>query len=198
MDLHETDTKRRKFLTVVTSGMGGLGLAAVSVPFLKSLLPSEAAKTAGAPVRADIGDVAPGELLTVAWRGKPVWILHRTEPMLDRLRQHDDLLLDPQSTASSQQPDYARNATRSIKPQYLVAVGICTHLGCVPQYRPDVAPADIGREWPGGFFCPCHKSKFDLAGRVFKRVPAPLNLVIPPHRYLSDTQVLIGEDSKPA
>lgn len=197
MDHHETDTRRRKFLTAVTSGMGGLGLAAVSVPFVKSMLPSEAARTAGAPVQADIGEVAPGQLLTVAWRGKPVWILHRTELMLDRLRQHDDLLLDPQSTASSQQPDYARNATRSIKPQYLVAVGICTHLGCVPHYRPDVAPADIGREWPGGFFCPCHKSKFDLAGRVFKRVPAPLNLVIPPHRYLSDTRLLIGEDSKP-
>lgn len=196
MDNQETDTRRRRFLTAVTSGMGALGLAAVSVPFVKSLLPSEAALSAGAPVRADIGQVVPGELLVVEWRGQPVWVLHRTAQMLARLGQHDERLRDPRSDAP-QQPGYARNATRSIKPQYLVAVGICTHLGCIPHYRPDVAPADLGPEWSGGFFCPCHGSKYDLAGRVFKNVPAPLNLVIPPHRYLSDTQVLIGEDSKP-
>lgn len=166
-------------------------MVAASIPFMKSMLPSEAAKAAGAPVEVDISKVEPGMLLTVKWRGKPVWIVHRTDAMLDLLDKHDDQLRDPQSL-QPQQPDYARNATRSIKQQYLVAIGICTHLGCIPTFRPEVAPADLGPDWPGGFYCPCHGSKFDLAGRVAKGVPAPLNLVIPPHEYLSDTRLLIG------
>ena len=197
MDNHETDASRRKFLTAATAGVGGAGLVAVSIPFVASMTPSEKAKAAGAPVEIDIGQVAPGMLLTVEWRGKPVWIVHRTDAMLDLLGKHDDQLADPQSR-KSQQPAYAANATRSIKPRYLIVTGICTHLGCVPSYRPDAASADLGPDWPGGFYCPCHGSRFDLAGRVAKNVPAPLNLEIPPHEYLSDTRLLIGKDSKQA
>jgi ubiquinol-cytochrome c reductase iron-sulfur subunit len=188
---HETDMRRRKFLIVATAGIGGVGLVATSIPFVESMLPSEAAKAAGTPVEVDISKVEPGMLLTVEWRGKLVWIVHRTEAMLDLLGKHDDRLADPQSR-QPQQPDYARNATRSIKPQYLVAIGICTHLGCIPLFRPEVAPPDLGPDWPGGFYCPCHCSKFDLAGRVLKNVPAPLNLVIPPHEYLSEARMLVG------
>lgn len=191
MASHTTDLRRRRFLIVATAGIGGVGLVVTSIPFVKSMLPSEAAKAAGTPVEVDISKVEPGMLLTVAWRGKPVWIVHRTDAMLDLLGKHDDRLADPQSR-QPQQPGYARNATRSIKPQYLVAIGICTHLGCIPTFRPEVAPADLGPDWPGGFYCPCHGSKFDLAGRVLKNIPAPLNLVIPPHEYLSETRLLIG------
>lgn len=134
-------------------------------------------------------------LVTVEWRGKPVWILHRTGQMLSLLNKHDDQLVDPKSLAS-QQPVYAKNATRSIRPEYLVVIGICTHLGCIPLYRPEVGAADLGPDWPGGFYCPCHGSKFDLAGRVVKNVPAPRNLDIPPHEYVSDTRLLIGKDSQ--
>lgn len=197
MDNHETDASRRKFLTVATAGVGGAGLVAVSIPFVASMAPSEKTKAAGAAVEVDVSQVAPGMLLTVEWRGKPVWIVHRTDAMLDLLGEHDDQLVDPQST-KPQQPDYAANATRSIKPRYLIVTGICTHLGCVPSYRPDAASADLGLDWPGGFYCPCHGSRFDLAGRVAKNVPAPLNLEIPPHEYLSDTRLLIGKDSKQA
>lgn len=191
MDSYEPDLRRRRFLIVATVGIGGAGLVAASIPFLESMSPSEAAKAAGTPVEVDISKVEPGMLLTVAWRGKPVWVVHRTGAMLDLLGKHDDRLADPQSR-QPQQPGYARNATRSINPQYLVAIGICTHLGCIPTFRPEVAPADLGPDWPGGFYCPCHGSKFDLAGRVLKNVPAPLNLVIPPHEYLSETRLLIG------
>ncbi|RJG03497.1 ubiquinol-cytochrome c reductase iron-sulfur subunit [Noviherbaspirillum sedimenti] len=195
MDKHDTNVHRRKFLTVAATGVGGIGLAATAIPFIKSMSPSEAAKAAGAPVEVDMSRVEPGMLVTVEWRGKPVWVLHRTEQMLDVLGKHDDQLVDPQSI-EPQQPAYAKNATRSIKPQYLVAVGICTHLGCIPLYRPEVAPADLGQDWPGGFYCPCHGSKFDLAGRVARNVPAPHNLEIPPHEYVSDTRLLIGKDSQ--
>lgn len=193
MNTHEANLSRRKFLTAATAGVGSIGIVTTAIPFVESLQPSEAAKAAGAPVEVDVGKAVPGALLTVEWRGKPIWIVHRTDRMLALLNQDPDELVDPDSERS-QQPAYAKNATRSIKPAYLIAIGICTHLGCIPIYRPDVAPADLGEEWRGGFYCPCHGSKFDLAGRVFKNVPAPRNLDIPPHAYLSETRVLIGED----
>jgi ubiquinol-cytochrome c reductase iron-sulfur subunit len=168
-------------------------MVATAVPFLESMSLSEAAKAAGAPVEVDLGRIAPGQIATVEWRGKPVWVVHRTEEMLKLLGQHDDLLADPQSS-KPQQPSYATNPTRSLKPEYFIAVGICTHLGCVPSYRQEIAPVDLGPNWPGGFYCPCHGSRFDLAGRVFKNVPAPLNLEVPQHVYLSDARVLVGQD----
>ncbi|RJG06489.1 ubiquinol-cytochrome c reductase iron-sulfur subunit [Noviherbaspirillum cavernae] len=191
----EANEPRRKFLLTATTGLGGIGLAAVAVPFLKSMGPSEAARAAGAPVQMDIDRIAPGRLVTMEWRGKPIWILHRTDEMLASLGKHDDLLADP-SSSQPQQPDYARNAARSIKPEFLVLTGICTHLGCIPVFRPDAGAADMGDDWPGGFYCPCHGSKFDLAGRVYKNVPAPLNLEVPVHRYLADGSLFVGEDEK--
>ncbi|MDQ9172175.1 ubiquinol-cytochrome c reductase iron-sulfur subunit [Oxalobacteraceae bacterium R-40] len=195
MNNDRIDIRRRKFITLAASGVGGAGLIASAVPFVASMSPSEAAKAAGAPVEVDLSSMQPGMLLTVEWRGKPVWILHRTDPMLTLLKRHDSLLLDPQSR-EPQQPDYAANATRSIKPQYLIVIGLCTHLGCIPTFRSDTTAADLGSDWPGGFYCPCHGSKFDLAGRVFKNVPAPLNLEVPRHEYLNDTRLLIGKDRK--
>jgi ubiquinol-cytochrome c reductase iron-sulfur subunit len=159
------------------------------------MLPSERAKAAGAPVEVDITKLEPGMLLLVEWRGKVVWVLNRTSEMLATLKKVDSELADPKSE-KPQQPAYAKNDTRAIKPQYLVVEGVCTHLGCSPVFRKDIAPADLGPDWLGGFFCPCHGSKFDLAGRVYKHVPAPTNLVVPPHVYLSDTTLLIGSDSK--
>jgi len=188
------DRSKRKFLIAATSAVGGVAVAGVAVPFVASMLPSARAKAAGAPVEVDISKVEPGMLLAVEWRGKPVWVVNRTREMLDLLGKHDDRLADPNSE-QPQQPDYAKNPTRSIKPEYLVAVGICTHLGCSPTYRREIGAADLGAEWPGGFFCPCHGSAFDLAGRVFAGVPAPVNLVIPPHQYLSDDMLLVGLDS---
>jgi len=197
VDGQKVDTRKRKFLIAATSAVGGVAVAGVAVPLVMSLLPSARAKAAGAPVEVDISKVEPGMLLTVEWRGKPVWIVNRSPEMLDLMAKHDDQLTDPRSEMP-QQPDYARNATRSIKPEYLVAVGICTHLGCSPTFRKDVGAADLGGDWPGGFFCPCHGSRFDLAARVFKGAPAPTNLVIPPHQYLSDAKLLIGVDAKGA
>lgn len=194
---HEADLRRRRFLTIATVGLGGIGAVATSVPFVASMSPSEAARAAGAPVEVDLNQVGPGKLITVEWRGRPVWVMHRTAQVLDLLGKHDDQLADPQSR-DPQQPDYAKNATRSIKPQYLIVIGICTHLGCIPVFRPEAAPADLGADWPGGFYCPCHGSKFDFAGRVFKNVPAPRNLEVPPHIYLSDTRMLIGDEAKRA
>jgi ubiquinol-cytochrome c reductase iron-sulfur subunit len=155
--------------------------------------PSAKARAAGAPVRADISKLEPGQMIRVKWRGKPVWIVDRTQEMLETLPTLDSQLRDPESL-QSEQPDYARNELRSIKPKYLILIGICTHLGCSPTFRPDVAPADLGKEWKGGFFCPCHGSRFDLAGRVYSGVPAPTNLPVPPHRYLSETEILIGDE----
>ena len=186
---------KRRFLIGATSVMGGIGIAAAAAPFVISLLPSERAKAAGAPVEVDISKVEPGQKINVEWRGKVCWVVNRTKAMLDTLPKMDSRVADPNSNVP-QQPPYCKNEARSIKPEWWVAVGICTHLGCSPTYRPEVAPADLGPEWLGGFFCPCHQSKFDLAGRVFKGVPAPTNLVIPPHRYLTDTRVVIGEDQK--
>ena len=183
---------RRKFLTLTTGVVGGIGAATVAVPFIKSWSPSEKAKAAGAPVAVDISKIQPGQLIRVEWRGKPVWVVSRTQKILDELATLNDKLRDPGSK-EPQQPDYALNESRSLKPEIFVAVGICTHLGCSPTYLPDSFSEQVeGVE--SGFFCPCHGSKFDLAGRVFQNVPAPLNLVIPPHHYLSDTEILIGLD----
>jgi ubiquinol-cytochrome c reductase iron-sulfur subunit len=194
MDLHPTNNRRRQFLMRTTATVGGAGLVASAIPFVESMAPSERARAAGAPVEFDLATVAPGALETVEWRGRPVWIVYRTAPMLALLGGHDDRLVDPASQAQ-QQPPYARNATRSILPRYLVLVGVCTHLGCTPAYRPQAGAAGLGADWPGGFYCPCHGSRFDLAGRVFKNVPAPRNLEVPPHRYLSQSRLLIGLDS---
>ena len=189
------DTSRRRFLTAATSVVGAVGAVYVAVPFVKSMWPSARAQAAGAPVEVDISKIEPGQMLNVEWRGKPVWIVNRTDEMLDSLNQLNDRVSDPDSQAS-EQPEYAQNQTRSLKDKdnVLVMVAICTHLGCSPKYRPDVAPADLGQDWLGGFFCPCHGSKFDLAGRVYKGMPAPLNMPVPPHRYIGDTVVLVGED----
>jgi ubiquinol-cytochrome c reductase iron-sulfur subunit len=193
VDGQKVDARKRKFLIAATSAVGGVAVAGVAVPLVMSMMPSARAKAAGAPVEVDISKIEPGMLLTVEWRGKPVWIVNRTKDMLDMLAKHDDQLADPRSEMP-QQPVYCKNANRSIKPEYLVAVGICTHLGCSPTYRKDIGSADLGTDWPGGFFCPCHGSRFDLAARVFKGVPAPTNLVIPPHQYVSDAKLLIGVD----
>jgi len=194
------DTKRRRVLAAATGIVGGVGIAAASIPFVASMLPSQRARAGGAPVDADFAKLGPGEQVTFEWRGKPVWILRRTATMLKALENpsHRARLADPDSQVKSQQPAYARNAFRSIMPEYLVLVPTCTHLGCVPTFRPDIAPSDLGPEWPGGYFCPCHGSKFDFAGRVYRNVPAPINLVVPPHRYLSATTVRIGENPEGA
>lgn len=186
---------RRRFLIAATSVAGTIATAAVATPFVMSMMPSERAKAAGAPVEVDISKLEPGMLLLVEWRGKVVWILDRTPEMLATLKKLDDQVVDPKSE-KPQQPPYAQNETRSIKPAILVVEGVCTHLGCSPVFRKDIAPADLGPDWLGGFFCPCHGSKFDLAGRVYKHLPAPTNLVVPPHKYLSDNLLLIGSDRK--
>ncbi len=196
MSAEGADLGRRRFLTLATSVVGGAGVVAAAVPFVVYMTPSARARAAGAPVEADISKLEPGQLIRVKWRGQPVWILRRTDEMLAGLKELSaaGILRDPNSEVADQQPPYAQNEFRSIKPEFLVAIGICTHLGCSPTYRPEVAPADLGPEWKGGFFCPCHGSRFDLAGRVYRGVPAQLNLKIPPHRYVSDTVVLVGED----
>jgi len=196
--LPESDTAippypaRRVWLTAACAA-GGAGIVATSVPFVVSMAPSERARALGAPVEIDVEPIKPGELRTVEWRGKPVWVLRRSTDMLATLRSHDDLLSDPQSGRRGQQPDYARNDLRSVKPDISVLVAICTHLGCIPTFRPEPGAADIGASWPGGFYCPCHGSKFDFAGRVFKNVPAPSNLEVPPHHYTGESTLLIGE-----
>src|SRR5690606_19508626 len=171
---------RRRFLLVTTSIAGAIAGVGVATPFLRSMMPSERAKAAGAPVEVDIDKLEPGMLLTVEWRGKPIWVLRRTEAMLETLEKLNSQLADPDSLRE-QQPAYAQNMTRSIKPEFLVVEGVCTHLGCAPTFRKDIAPADLGPDWLGGFFCPCHGSKFDLAGRVYSGVPAPPTLVVPPY-----------------
>jgi ubiquinol-cytochrome c reductase iron-sulfur subunit len=189
----EANNGRRRFLTAATTVVGAVGTGFALVPFISSMQPSAKARAAGAPVRADISKLESGQMIRVKWRGKPVWIVRRTPEMLEELPSLDADLRDPGSN-ESEQPDYAKNEVRSIKPEVLVLIGICTHLGCSPTYRPDVAPADLGPDWKGGFFCPCHGSRFDIAGRVYAGVPAPTNLPVPPHRYLSDDEILIGED----
>ncbi len=190
------DTGRRRFLTWSTAAVGGVGAAFVAVPFISSWNPSAKAKAAGAPVEVDVSKIEPGQLIRVEWRGKPVWVVSRTQETLDELTKIDKDLRDPDSD-EPQQPDYAQNTYRSIKPELLVTVGICTHLGCSPTYM----PGNFGAQVEGvdyGFFCPCHGSKFDMAGRVFKNVPAPLNLEVPPYYYMTDTTILVGEDEEGA
>lgn len=189
------DRSKRRLLIAATTAAGGVAAAGAATPFILSWMPSERAKAAGAPVEVDVSAIAPGTMLNVEWQGKPVWIVNRTKEMLDGLAKNKDVLVDPDSSIP-QQPDYSQNATRSIKPEYLVVLGICTHLGCSPTFRPEFAPADLGSDWVGGWFCPCHGSRFDLAGRVFKGAPAPTNLIVPPHKYLDDGRLLVGDDSK--
>ena len=189
----KVDCSRRRLL-VATATVGGLGGVAAAVPFVASMMPSERAKAAGAPVEVDISKLSPGQMMTVAWRGKPVWILNRTPEQLASLKVTDTEVSDPKSE-KDQQPDYCRNETRSIKPAILVAVGICTHLGCSPSEKFKTgADSGVAPDWVGGFVCPCHGSTFDLAGRVFKDKPAPTNLVVPQHMYLGDARIVIGED----
>jgi ubiquinol-cytochrome c reductase iron-sulfur subunit len=185
---------RRRFLTATTAVVGGVGAVAVAVPFIKSWNPSAKAKAAGAPVEVDIGKLEEGQMVRVEWRGKPVWVVRRAQSVVDGLKSVDGQLRDPDS-GEAQQPAYAQNAYRSIKPEYFVAVGICTHLGCSPTYLPDSFSEQV-QGVTSGFFCPCHGSKFDMAGRVFQGVPAPLNLVVPKHMYLSDTRIIIGVDEE--
>jgi ubiquinol-cytochrome c reductase iron-sulfur subunit len=196
MSDEDVDRSKRRFLTNLTTGLGVVGTAFAAVPFVASMAPSARARAAGAPVEVDISKLKPGEMITEEWRGKPVWIVRRTSEMLQSLPDLDIELADPASE-KDQQPDYAQNPTRSIKPEILVVVGICTHLGCSPTEKlASGSESGLGGDWPGGFFCPCHGSKFDLAGRVYKNVPAPTNLVIPPHAFLSDTRIIIGIDKK--
>ncbi len=187
----EIDEGRRKFLLGSTVAVGAIGVATAAVPFVGALLPSEAAKAAGAPVKVDISELKPGEQKTVIWRGKPIWIVRRNKEMLHSLGEDAELLRDPKSE-EEQQPKYAQNEYRSRRPDILVLVGLCTHLGCVPSYRPEKGA--VTTQWPGGFYCTCHGSKFDLAGRVFKGVPAPINMEVPPYKFLSDNEILIGSD----
>lgn len=195
MSEQSVDLGRRRFLTVATTVTGGVGVAFALTPFVASMKPSARAQAMGAAIEVDISKVEPGAMIKAEWRGKVVYIVNRTDPELARLREFGaDQLRDPDSE-QAQQPAYARNYHRSIRDDTLVLVGVCTHLGCAPEYRPEVAPADLGPEWKGGFFCACHGSKFDLAGRVYKGVPAPLNLPVPPHRYLANTVILIGDDT---
>lgn len=194
MSTDTVDEGKRRFLVASTSVVGAVGAGFVAVPFVASWMPSERAKNAGAPVEVDISRLEEGRMLTVEWQSKPVWIVRRSAKTLSDLETQADSLRDPASENVDQQPAYAQNSNRSIKPEVLVLVGICTHLGCSPTFRPDIAPADLGADWLGGFFCPCHSSKFDLAGRVFQGVPAPTNLVVPPHYYVTDNTILIGQD----
>jgi ubiquinol-cytochrome c reductase iron-sulfur subunit len=185
------DYGRRRFLTATTAVVGGAGVVAAAIPFIKSWEPSARAKNAGAPVLADISKIEAGQRLSVLWRGQPVWIVNRTPALLATLPQVDSRLRDPKSEMD-QQPKYAQNETRSIKPEWLVVIGICTHLGCSPEFVPEIKPEPFDPEWKGGFFCPCHKSRYDIAGRVFQGVPAPMNLVVPPYQFVNDKQILIG------
>ena len=193
MDNHEINQGRRRFLVLTTAGAGGLAAAGVAAPFA-SWFPSEKAKAAGAPVEIDVSKLEAGQILTAEWQGKPIWVVNRTDQQLKDLKGLNGVLTDPNSEVNHQ-PEDCKNETRSIKPNVLVAIGICTHLGCSPTYRPDIAPADLGAEWKGGFFCPCHGSRFDIAGRVYAGAPAPTNLVVPPHKYLSDTTIQVGDET---
>lgn len=184
---------RRRFLTGTTVVVGGIGAAFAATPFIKSWQPSERAKNAGAPVLQDISKIEPGQKISVLWRGSPVWIVNRTKAMLDTLPGLDGRLRDPKSLIDNQ-PKYAQNENRSIKPEWLVMIGICTHLGCSPEYVPEIKPEPFDPEWKGGFFCPCHKSRYDMSGRVYDGVPAPYNLAVPPHHYENDTTIVIGVD----
>lgn len=192
----EVVNKKRRRLIIATGVLGGTGLALASVPFIASWGPSARARALGSPVEVDFSKLKPGQMLTVEWRGQPVWVISRTPEMLATLDKIADILVDPNSNVESQQPAYTKNLYRSIRPEIMVVIGICTHLGCVPtEHFPVGEASGINADWPGGYFCHCHGSKFDLAGRVFKNVPAPTNLVVPPHVFLSETRVLVGVDT---
>ena len=196
VDDSKRSSDRRRFLVGATATVGVVGAAAASWSLLSSLRPSAAARISGGPVRVDVDAIRPGNQVTLSWRGKPVWVLHRTPEILERLAHPhlSERLRDPDSEVVTQQPGYAQNTWRSIRPEYLVVIALCTHLGCIPTFRPRVSPEDLGSEWMGGYFCPCHKSKFDLAGRAYKAVPAPTNLVVPPYHYPEPGIVEIGVD----
>lgn len=185
---------RRRFLTATTTVVGAVGVGFVAVPFIKSWLPSARAKLAGAPVTADISALEEGQRLMLEWRGQPIWIVKRSKALLDILPTLDSRLRDPKSENADQQPKYAQNELRSIKPEISVLVGLCTHLGCSPEMKAEIKPEPFDPEWKGGYFCPCHKSRFDMAGRVFQGVPAPINLLVPPHHYENDNTIVIGVD----
>jgi ubiquinol-cytochrome c reductase iron-sulfur subunit len=186
---------RRHFLSVATSVTGTAGVVMAAVPFVMSFKPNARAQALGAPVQVDISKLEDGAMMRVMWRGKPVWVLRRSQEMLQRMADSSPDLADPNSEVADQQPPYAQNEARSIKPEVLVVLGVCTHLGCAPIERFDVAPVDLGPEWVGGFYCPCHGSKFDLSGRVYAGVPAPTNLPVPPYRYISEDLILVGDDA---
>ena len=188
------DTGRRKFLTATTAVVGAVGVGFAAVPFIKSWSPSERAKQAGAPIKVDISALQEAQQLTVAWRGKPHYIVRRSKAMLATLPEMDSTVLDPKSSNAAQQPKYAQNEYRSIKPEVLVLEAVCTHLGCAPEFVPEVRPQPFYEDWKGGYFCPCHKSKYDLAGRVFKGQPAPANLPVPPYHFIDDNTLEIGVD----
>jgi len=191
------DNEKRRFLTKTASVVGAVGAGFLAVPFAASMRPSAKAEAMGAPVEVDIEKLEPGQRVVVLWRGKPVWVVRRTPETLASLVELDEVLLDPGSE-QSEQPALSKNEARAIKPEVFVAVGVCTHLGCSPVYRPDVAPADLGPDWKGGFFCPCHGSKFDMAGRVYKGVPAPVNLEIPPYYFASESRIVVGLEGEKA
>ncbi len=191
-DMDQVDQNRRHFLSIATGVTGAVGVGFVAWPFLSSLKPSARAQALGAPVEVAVGAMQPGEMVRVIWRGKVVYVLRRSEEMLADLAANVGNLADPDSEVAEQQPDYAANETRSLRPEFLVVEGVCTHLGCAPLEDFEVRPSE---DWKGGFFCPCHGSKFDLAGRVWQGVPAPTNLVVPPHRFVRDDLIMIGQDS---
>jgi len=194
------DHGRRRFLTATTAVVGGIGVVSAAVPFIKSWEPSARAKAAGAPVTQSLTKIEAGQMLTVAWRSLPVFVLNRTRAQLATLPMVDSRLVDPKSdgVSADQQPKYAQNEARSIKPEWLVVIGICTHLGCVPDFVPEIKPEPFDPDWKGGFYCPCHKSRYDLAGRVYAGVPAPKNLQVPPYHFVDDSTIQIGVDPKEA
>ena len=186
------DVGRRRFLTGSTVLVGGTGAVVAMWPFVASMSPSARARTSGAPIEVDVGKMDWGQKIDLIWRKQPIWIIRRTPEMVAMMESEANYLRDPHSE-KEQQPEFARNSYRSLNPEFLVLVGVCTHLGCNPTYRPDAAPDDLGADWPGGFFCACHGSRFDLSGRVYANVPANANLRVPPYRFVSDTRILIGE-----
>lgn len=194
---NELDQGKRRFLLTVTTVASSVAAGAAAVPFVASMLPSERAKAAGAPVEVDVSRLEPGQKMIVEWRGKPVWVVRRTPEMLKTIKEDEERVADPASKRSDQ-PDYAKNDFRSLKPEYLIVVGICTHLGCSPVDRLQAQPEPFAADWRGGFYCSCHGSLFDLAGRVYKNKPAPDNLPVPPYKFLSDTRIVIGEDTRGA
>ena len=191
------NTGRRRFLVAATSAVGAAGAVGVATPFIKSWNPSAKAKAAGAPVKVNLSKLEPGQQIVVEWRGKPVFVVRRTPEMLAEIKAVDSKVRDPDSD-KSEQPDYAKNEYRSVKDEYLILVGLCTHLGCSPKYLPEVKPMEFDADWKGGYHCPCHGSRFDLAGRVYKGVPAPTNLDVPPYSYESDSVIVIGQDKENA